>query len=55
MKQFRSAFQILIGKPKGKRPLGRPREIWEDNIRMNLEEMGVNMTYWIDSVQGRDD
>ena len=36
------AFQILTGKLKKKRPLGRPRRIWEDNIRMDLEEIGIN-------------
>ena len=35
-------FKILTGKPTGKRPLGRPRRRWEDNIIMNLEEMGIN-------------
>ena len=39
-----SAFKILAGKPTGKRPLGRPRHRWEDNIRMDLKEIGVN---WI--------
>ena len=39
MEKGRSAFKILTGKPTGKRPLGRPRRRWEDNIRMDLEEM----------------
>ena len=43
MKQGRSAFEILTGKPTGKRPLGRPRSRWEDNIRMDLKEIGINM------------
>ena len=38
----RSAFKILTGKPTGKRPLARPRRRWEDNIRMDLEEIGIN-------------
>ena len=38
----RSAFKILTGKPTGKRPLERPRRRWEDNIRMDLEEIGIN-------------
>ena len=38
----RSAFKILTGKPTGKRPLGRPRRRWKDNIRMNLKEIGIN-------------
>jgi len=42
MEESRSAFKILTGKPTGKRPLGRPRRRWEDNIRMELEEIGIN-------------
>ena len=42
MEEGRSAFKMLRGKPTGKRPLGRPRRIWEDNIRMDLEEIGIN-------------
>ena len=41
MEEGRSAFKILRDKPTGKRPLGRPRRRWEDNIRMELEEMGI--------------
>ena len=50
---FRSAFKILTGKPTGKRPLGRPRRRWEDNIRMNLEEIGINAGNWVVSAQDR--
>ena len=49
----RSAFRILIGKPTGKRPLGRPRRRWEGNIRMDLEEIGINAGNWVDSAQDR--
>ena len=42
------------GKPTGKRPFGRPRHRWEDNIRMDLEEIGVNAGNWVDSAQDRD-
>ena len=42
MEEGRSAFKILTGKPTGKRPLGRPRRRWEDNIRMDLKELGIN-------------
>ena len=45
----RSAFEILTCKPTGKRPLGRPRRRWDDNIRMNLKEISDNMRNWIDS------
>ena len=38
-------------KPTGKRPLGRPRRTWEDNIRMDLEEIGINAGNWVDSTQ----
>ena len=40
--QNRGAFKILTRKPTVKRPLGRPRRRWEDNIRMDLEEIGIN-------------
>ena len=53
MEQDRSAFKILTGKPTGKRPLGRPRRRWEDNVRMHLEEIGVNAGSWVDSAQDR--
>ena len=43
-----SAFNILKGKHTGKRPLGRPMCRWEDNIRMHLKEIGINMRNWID-------
>ena len=42
MVEGRSAFKILIGKPTGKRPLCRPRRRWEDYIRMDLKEIGIN-------------
>ena len=54
MEEGRSAFKILTGKPTGKRPLGRPRRRWEDNIRMDLEEIGINAGNWVDSAQVRD-
>ena len=53
MKESRSAFKILTGKPTGKRPLGRPRSRWEDNIRMVLEEIGINAGNWVDSALDR--
>ena len=48
-----SAFKILTGKPTRKRPLGRPRRRWEDNIRMDLEEIGISAGNWVDSAQDR--
>ena len=52
MEEGRSAFKILTGKPIGKRPLGRSRRRWEDDIRMNLEEIGINAN-WVDLAQDR--
>ena len=53
MEESRSALKIFIGKPTGKRPLGRPRRRWEDNIRIDLEEIGINVGNWVDSAQDR--
>ena len=53
MEEGRSAFKILTGKPTGKRPFGGPRRRWEDNIRMELEEIGINAGNWVDSAQDR--
>ena len=49
----RSAFKILTGKSTGKRPLGKPRRRWEDNIRMDLEEIVISAWNWVDSAQDR--
>ena len=48
MEEGRRAFKILTGIPTGKRPLGGPRHRWEDNVRMDLEEIGINQDrdYW---------
>ena len=54
MKEGRSDFKILTGKPTRKRPLGRPRRRWEDNIRMDLKEIVINTKNWVDSAQDRD-
>ena len=53
IEEGRSAFKILIGKPTGKRPLGRPRRRWEDKIKMDLEEIVINAGNWVDSAQDR--
>ena len=53
MEEVRSAFKILTGKPTGKIPLGRPRRRWEDNFRIDLEEVGINAGIWADSAQDR--
>ena len=54
MEERRSAFKILTGKPTGKRPLGRPRRRWEDNIRMNVDKIGIDTGNWVDSTHDRD-
>ena len=53
MEEDRGTFKILTVKPTGKRPLWRPRRRWEDNIRMDLEEIGINAGNWVDSAQDR--
>jgi hypothetical protein len=50
----RSAYRIFVGKPEGKRPLERPRRRWEDNIKINLREIGWGSVDWIDLAQDRD-
>jgi hypothetical protein len=50
----RNAYRILVGKPGGKRPLGRPRRRWVDNIKMNLREIGWDGMDWIDLAHDRD-
>ena len=45
---------VLVGKPEGKRPLGRPRHRWEDDIKMDLQEVGCECMNWIDLAQDRD-
>jgi hypothetical protein len=49
----RNMYRLLIGKPEGKRPLGRPRHRWIDNIKMDLLEIGVNVVDWIRLAQDR--
>jgi len=53
MEEDRSAFKILTGKPTEKRLLGKSRLRWEDNIRMNLEEIGINTRNWVDLAKDR--
>jgi hypothetical protein len=50
----RGACRILVGKPEGRRPLGRPRHRWEENIKMDLQEVGWESVDWIVMTQDRD-
>jgi hypothetical protein len=50
----RNAYRILVGKPEGRRPLGRPRCMWVDNIKIHLREIGWDGMDWIDLAQDRD-
>jgi hypothetical protein len=50
----RNAYRLLVGKPEGRRPLGRPRSRWEDNIRMHLVEVGWGHVDWIGLARDRD-
>jgi hypothetical protein len=54
IEEGRSTFKMLRDTPAGKRPLGRPRRRWEDNIRMDLTEIGINTRNWVGSAQDRD-
>ena len=54
MGEGRGVYRVLVGKPEGKRPLGRPRRRWEDNIRMDLQEVGLWYEDWIGLAQDRD-
>jgi hypothetical protein len=49
----RNLYKVLVGKPKGKRPLGRARHMWEDGIRMDLREIGLGCVDWIRLAQDR--
>ena len=54
MGEERGGYRVLVGKPEGKRPLGRPRRRWVDNIRMDLQEVGCGYMDWIGLNQDRD-
>jgi hypothetical protein len=49
----RGAYRVLVGRPEGKRPPGRPRNRWEDNIKMDLREIGIDGANWIRLAQDR--
>jgi hypothetical protein len=54
MEETRNAYSILVGKPERKRPLGRPRRRWVDNIKMDLREIGWEGVDWMELAQDRD-
>jgi hypothetical protein len=49
----RSVYRVLVGRPEDKRPLGRPRRKWDDNIKLDLREIGIDGTNWIRLTQDR--
>jgi hypothetical protein len=53
MDEGRGVYRILVGRPESKRPLGRPRCRWEDNIKLDLREIGIDGTNWIQLAQDR--
>ena len=54
MKERRGVYRVLVGRPEGKIPLGRPRRRWEDNIKMVLQEVGCGGVDWIELAQDKD-
>jgi hypothetical protein len=54
MGEDRGVYRVLVGKPEGKRPLGRPRRRWEDNIKMDLQDVGRGRGGWMELAQDRD-
>jgi hypothetical protein len=53
MREGRSVYRVLVGRPEDKRPVGRPRRRWEDNIKTDLTEIGINGANWIQLAQDR--
>jgi hypothetical protein len=47
MGEERGVYRVLVGRPEGKRPLAKPRHRWEDNVKMDLREIGIDGAYWI--------
>ena len=54
MGEWRGVYRVLVGNPEGKRPLGRHRRRWEDNIKMELQEVGCGGMDWLELAQDRD-
>jgi hypothetical protein len=53
MGKGRGVYRVLVGRPEGKRPLGRPRRRWEDNIKIDLREIGIEEANWIQLAEDR--
>jgi len=53
-RERRGVYKVLVGKPEGKRSLGRPRRRWEDDIKIDLQELGCRVRDWIELAQDRD-
>jgi hypothetical protein len=53
MEEERDVYRVLVGRPKGERPLGQPRHRWEGNIKMNLRKIGMDGANWIQLAQDR--
>jgi hypothetical protein len=54
MGEGRGVYRVLVGKPEGKRPMGKPKFKWEDNIKVDLQEVGCGGMAWIEQAQDRD-
>jgi len=54
MGEGRGVYRVLVGRSGGKRPLGKPRHMWKDNIEIDLRNIGINGAYWIRLAQDRD-
>jgi hypothetical protein len=53
MEEWTGVYRVLVGRPEGKRPLGRPRHKWEDNIKMDLREIEIDGVNWIQLARER--
>ena len=54
MGERRDVYRVWVGRPEGKKPLGRPRRRWEDNIKMDLQEVGCGSMDWVELAEDRD-
>ena len=54
MGQGKGVYRVLVGKPEGKRPMGRPRRRWEDDIKMDLQDVGGSYEDWMELAQDRE-